>query len=879
MAQRATEFAKPRDGSPDSYAHGEDLLQRLRVIPLHIAPLLKPYRKYGRLSIRVERLPNQARLSSGRNNGDNSWSLTYDELEDLNFLAPESADIYKPLAIRIISLDDGNASTLALLDYQIAKRESPADSATGPFSTAPDPALSTEIKQLKRELDHLRQALSARESELLAAATAADENVVEQRVAWDAERLRDIDKMEKRFEQRIKSERESWEEQADAILLNAEKAWKEAENARLHHAQQSETRRALTAAQQTEREAQKNRDDLKASERKLAETQALLSSREAEFSRHLQEQIYQAKSLADAALKKAQQDWSEAENARLTNIESRWQAKLAAAQAKAQSQADSHAKALTLAQNEARTQAEAAANSLALAQARNQSGDADTAELTRLQGELAQLKTALSQREQDMQTAQNQLRQAHEIALGQAKAEWAKSAEENLRQAQLQWQKQQDTATQDLSSTHQAKSQNAIDMALAKAETLWRVDEAARIAAIEAQWRSRYDVSLSEAQTEIRALRGQADLAQDRVRGEQGLLQTKLTARENELQNLRQTLEEQRRSFEQSYEDRLASIEQQWQTKLDQSQHSLRNQLETAQKALIDASGEGDNELRRVRGELITLRNSLAKRDGELQQAQSFAKEAQERWHRQTEQALQKAEQTWHREEIARLSAAKAEWQEEARLKLEEAIEKCELPETIRALIHAEKSGVEVEDSAKQNLHTSRSSSQESITRLQEELRQLAVGSLQGSSSDPLPEHDGLYFKKPQPKRGRNDLQTAALAAAGAAAIAVLFFVADALFNHPVPPPLVAVAPVKLETSAKPAAPQIVASQVANVRAGPSASTAIIGTLSLGVPVTKLAETGKWVQVTFISKAKGGPVRGWVHHALLKETASGITPK
>ena len=39
----------------------------------------------GRLAVRIERMPQLARLSTGRNNGDNSWSLTLDQLEDLTY--------------------------------------------------------------------------------------------------------------------------------------------------------------------------------------------------------------------------------------------------------------------------------------------------------------------------------------------------------------------------------------------------------------------------------------------------------------------------------------------------------------------------------------------------------------------------------------------------------------------------------------------------------------------------------------------------------------------------------------------------------------------------------------------------------------------------
>lgn len=58
-------------------------------IPLDLLSPLLPYQDQAGLSIRVERLPFKARMSKGRNNGDNSWSLTLDDLDGLEYLPPE----------------------------------------------------------------------------------------------------------------------------------------------------------------------------------------------------------------------------------------------------------------------------------------------------------------------------------------------------------------------------------------------------------------------------------------------------------------------------------------------------------------------------------------------------------------------------------------------------------------------------------------------------------------------------------------------------------------------------------------------------------------------------------------------------------------------
>ena len=56
-----------------------------RRMPVDFRPLLKPHKKAGRLCLRIERMAQGARISAGRRNTDNSWSLASDELEDLHY--------------------------------------------------------------------------------------------------------------------------------------------------------------------------------------------------------------------------------------------------------------------------------------------------------------------------------------------------------------------------------------------------------------------------------------------------------------------------------------------------------------------------------------------------------------------------------------------------------------------------------------------------------------------------------------------------------------------------------------------------------------------------------------------------------------------------
>src|ERR1700679_2233158 len=120
MAQRSSGFArKPAAdviAATATLARAMDEDEGPGAVALELAPLIAPYRKHGRLSLRVERLPPRARLSHGHNNGDRSWSLRSDELDGLSYLPPKGAAPNCTLSIRVVSLDGG---TLALLDYAV----------------------------------------------------------------------------------------------------------------------------------------------------------------------------------------------------------------------------------------------------------------------------------------------------------------------------------------------------------------------------------------------------------------------------------------------------------------------------------------------------------------------------------------------------------------------------------------------------------------------------------------------------------------------------------------------------------------------------------------------------------------------------------------
>ncbi len=65
-------------------AQGADI----KAVLLRILPLIAPHRAKGLYTIRVERVPQLARLTRGRNNGNGSWSLTPEELDGHRIYRP-----------------------------------------------------------------------------------------------------------------------------------------------------------------------------------------------------------------------------------------------------------------------------------------------------------------------------------------------------------------------------------------------------------------------------------------------------------------------------------------------------------------------------------------------------------------------------------------------------------------------------------------------------------------------------------------------------------------------------------------------------------------------------------------------------------------------
>jgi hypothetical protein len=138
-------------------------------IPLDLKPLISPYRSHRRLTVRIEKLPQSARLSAGTNNGDRTWSLTLDELEGLSYIPQEGVCKEQMLSVRLIANDEIGASTVALIDFQVSSSTSRKKTLQPELVCLPGENASAKTGRealLKEELLLLKTALAEREAEL-----------------------------------------------------------------------------------------------------------------------------------------------------------------------------------------------------------------------------------------------------------------------------------------------------------------------------------------------------------------------------------------------------------------------------------------------------------------------------------------------------------------------------------------------------------------------------------------------------------------------------------------------------------------------------------------------------------------------------------------
>jgi len=932
MARRATGIANKPAAARTTRAGGSargvaEASGARRTIPLNLAPLLAPYKKHGRLSLRIERLPRLARLSRGRNNGDSSWSLTLDELEDLAYLPPDGVDAAHTLVIRIVSLDGSSGTTLAVLDFLVSSN-TVEDEGHSPNVGPVEPDDNTQLCRLRNELAEAKATLAARESDLSKARQEAgqpEKDVSRPKTTTEPDtesigsppagifaakgealpsmvappstqpgappdsvaqrdhgneielhRLREehtalkavlADRETALVEARVAAEqaRERAQREAEDALSKAEQAWRADEAARLAAAQAHWRESSSGALSQARAETELARNKGEGALRRMRDECTALQAALADR----EAELARADIAAEQASERAQR---EAEDA-LSKARKAWAADEATRLAAAEAQWREKSAREVAAAAARYQQAEAALIDLRT-QADTDVGatrDKDDRDVRRLRDEWARMQAALTDRD----NALAQMRSATE-------------------QARDTWQKQSEAA-------------------LSKAATAWKTDEAARLAAAEAQWRKQSASALAEATARCERAEmlfaeasARADVAQARdrensvelhsLRSQCTAFQTALADRESALAQARIAAEQAGEHAQREAENglskakkawaadeaaRLAATEAQWQEQFKRTSAQARAAAEAASDQL-------DGELRRLRDEFARTQETLGDRDSELVQVRSAAEKTRERWQRETQAAVQKAERSWKAAEAGRFAAAQAEWRKQSARALADATARFEAGEPGLAQMRAEV------DAARDNIEISRlrdelAASHAALADREIELAHARSG-IEQSDELTAPETrivirsnrawdtEGPLEQQRFPAAKRRAIGGFVMAAALFTSV-LLFYPSIERFvpkswSSSIAGLTAGKAPIASAESASPPAgrePTALVVQSVNLRAGPSSTAPVISTVQRGQEVATLEQRGNWTHVRIDGDGKTQPREGWVYRSFLKD--------
>ena len=457
----------------------------MRAIPLDLAPLLAPYKKRGRMTLRIERLPPTSRLSQGRNNGDNSWSLASDEIEDLSYLVPENIQDAHTLAIRIIGLGRGAGNTIAVLDLVVSPNATGAISSSDTEQDGAAAPGNTVSLQDDAKLNGLREDLAK-----------ANEDLLEREA--ELEQLRQEAEMAKA---------DISKKNAGGDVDDAQAAFKAELDERLEQ-----------AAAQAAAELHKAQEALKTEQERLIKE---IETRTEDELRKAQDSWHQA---AQDALFKKEQSWKAEEAGRLGDIEEKLQEKNASALTEENARIEKAETALKDAQSKFEAEMLAASQSQAGTDAHEAQEQHDK-ELRLLQSDCEKLQTNLDERENaltqiqtEVEAARQRLQQESGATLLMAKDVWKVEEQARLAEAEAQWKK---NSADGLAEANTLREQAEAALTRAKAEA------EAQIAA------------QAEANSGVTALHDRDKKELQRLQEEQTNLKAAIAEREKELTRLR----------------------------------------------------------------------------------------------------------------------------------------------------------------------------------------------------------------------------------------------------------------------------------------------------------------------------------------------------
>jgi len=602
-------------------------------IPLNLGPMLAVYKNRRRLSLRIEGMPHLARLSAGRNNGDNSWSLSFSEIDTLSYLPPEgSADETLTLSVRVIDLDSGG-STLAVLELSVSP-----SAAEQNHSEVEVSARDTQLRSLREELEQAKSALKARDDDLAQLrqkSQRAESELTRARIEAElgAGRARKGDVDESKF-----------------ASLNSKLVPRGSDG--------SESSDNADGAEDSEaflvRKGKAKPSTVMPAEGTLPEekAQTLFGAARQRWDQEVA-----------AAVAKAEAAWKADEAKRLAAAEAQWQAKSSGPLTQNLAQAEERYRRAE------KALAEASARNDALVARHRES----SLELERLGKECAELSKGVTERDSAMaetsvagERSREELQRKTEQMLTRAQEVWRAEESARLAAAEAHWKSQSASAIAALNARAERAEQALAEVgARAQFATQKSADSSAEVQ------------SLREECTRIRARLAESEV--HLARAQQDFERT----REKHERESKDAYGKAEAAWKSDAAARLAAVESAWQQKLagglaeanaraERAEHALA-ELNRRNEASSSRESETKSELEQLRKQCATLKAQIDERAVAFADVHRQFDEARKGWRRETETALAGAEAAWKAGEAARLAVAEKSWEAKAAAALKEA--------------------------------------------------------------------------------------------------------------------------------------------------------------------------------------------------------------
>ena len=242
---------EPAQASVEPASTGADADAAPGYIPIDIGDAIPAEHKYERITIRVEGVRRGALLSRGRDNGDETWSLSPDDLADLAYIPSKRGVELHSIVFRIVGVKGGFGEAIGSVDVKIDPAAIVQGSRDMPAAGNATDGLSGMAARFQSEVD-------AEVARRIASEKAKWDKTVEKRLAdqakkqteavaneGDGARIAELEMLVSSAEERIQAAEEAAQEANEALgqaITRAEAA--EADAARYGMNEEAETLRA-----------------------------------------------------------------------------------------------------------------------------------------------------------------------------------------------------------------------------------------------------------------------------------------------------------------------------------------------------------------------------------------------------------------------------------------------------------------------------------------------------------------------------------------------------------------------------------------------------------------------------------------------------------